>query len=135
MGDSLREAYTRVMGKVWRGYDYRNVPQSYVQARQACKAIWAMHFPKRKFPYECVRTSGNRDTWVRSVMHPPKRGRTRNRRIQTLFINPEQPWSEINHTWSHWCSYRDGNPKQHCDRHLEMERLGAELLKRRYIRS
>ncbi len=120
MSDSLREAYTRVMGKSWRGYDYRNVPQSYVQARQACKAIWKMHFPKRKFPYQCVRTSGNRDTWVRR---------------QTLYINPEQPWSEINHTWSHWCSYRAGNGKQHCDRHLEMERLGAELLKRRYIRS
>lgn len=117
---ATRDDYVRIMGKVWKGYTWRNRPDGYVQARAACRALWKLHFPKRKFPYTCYRTSGNRDTWVR-------------RRV--LYINPEQPWMDINHDFSHWCSYRDGNRKTHCDRHLEMERLGAEMLKRRFIRS
>ena len=120
MSESLRAAYVRIMGKAWRGYTYKNKPESYAQARQAVKALWKLHFPKRKFPYECIRTSGNRDTWVRG---------------KRCYINPEAPWSEINHDWSHWCAYRAGIRKPHCDRHLEMERLGAEMLKRRFIRS
>ena len=116
MSESLRSAYVRVLGKAWDDYEYRDKPESYDQAKKAVKAIWRMHF-KRRFPYSCRETSGIGDTWV-------------NRRV--CCINPDQSWIDLNHTWSHWCSYCAGNRKPHCDRHLEMERLGAELIKRRF---
>lgn len=121
MSESLRQAYTRIMGKAWKGYTYKNRPQSFAEARGAVKAIWKLHFPKRKFPWrEVIRTSGGRYTWARRGM---------------LFLNDSDPWESINHDFSHLCWRRAGGRKPHCDRHLEMERLGAELLKRRFIRS
>lgn len=126
MSESLRQAYDRIMGKAWRGYTHKNRPMSFAEARAAVRAIWKMHYPKRKFPWKQIaRTSGNRYTWAR-------RG--------VLFINDGDSWEKINHDFSHLCwnrspDQRGRSRRPHCDRHLEMERLGAELLKKRFIKS
>ena len=117
---TIRDDYERVMGKAWAlaPEGSKLSPVDPKDAAKAVRRIWKFH-KGTKLPYRIEYTSGNRDTWVRG---------------NVLYINCENGWFHINHTFSHWVAYRMGISKPHCARHLEVERWGALYIIERFLK-
>lgn len=109
--------YNRIMRKAWDG-----VPNSQMfnvwsnHAESYCRAMYKKA-TGRKFPYKIRIGSGNRRTWVRSGV---------------LTVNPDQGWHDINHDFTHWIERRTTGDA-HSDNHLQLEREGAILIRRRFL--
>lgn len=109
--------YERVISKAWEGVplDLRaNVWRKHALAY--CRAMWKQNLGV-PLPWRHRFGSGNRDTWLSN---------------QVLTINPDQGWYYLNHDFSHLVEcIRVGTA--HSDRHLEVERAGVELIRKRFL--
>lgn len=114
--------YNRVLGKAWQPVSREQ--DRNVWKRHAATYVRAMYkkWLGRKLTMPIRFTSGNRDTWVRWPSKGPR----------TVFVNPEKGWQEINHLFSHWLAHERWGDA-HSDRHLEIERDGAYLIRRRFL--
>lgn len=109
--------YNRIMDKQWADVpkDQKfNVWQKY--AATYCRAMWKKH-TGRKLRWPIRYGTGNRNTWVR-------RG--------VLTINPSSGWEHVNHDFSHLIE-RHTTGLAHSAHHLEIERDGALMIKRRFL--
>ena len=117
--NQLTSDYERIMGKAWDGVsrdDKRTLTLEHGEKYAA--AYWRRHANTKRVPWDSVkRTRGNRYSWV-------KRGE--------LIINVEKGWEDLNHLFSHYVNRRLGH-KSHGDRHLELERDGALLIREKYL--
>lgn len=115
--------YNRILKKAWTGVTPEE--KKNVHRRHAATYVRAMHkkWLGKKLTMPIKYTSGNRDTWVRW---------DRKTQRQTLFINPEEGWRHINHNFTHWLE-RAKTGLAHSNGHLEMEREGATLIRRRFL--
>ncbi|KPL28070.1 MAG: hypothetical protein AMJ72_05355 [Acidithiobacillales bacterium SM1_46] len=111
--------YNNVVEKIWEENSTReqrlnvhpNLAMNYVRA-------FYKQVMGRKFPYKLRIGSGNRRTW---------------RDSKGFTVNPEQGWHDINHDMSHFLE-RMITGKAHSDSHLRLERDGAALICRRFLR-
>lgn len=109
--------YNRIMRKAWEGVPneqmfnvWPNHAVSYV------KAMWKQS-TGYKLKWKIRIGTGNRRTWVRGGV---------------LTVNPDQGWHDINHDLSHFIERRTSGDA-HSDNHLENERRGAELIRKRFL--
>lgn len=123
----LREAYERVMGKSWgehdTGWQTRTQPVGIKLMRSAVKRIWRK-LAKKPCPYVIAAT--NRGGLRRGYNHKKQRWE--------ILINPKQGWYYMVHDLGHFLYARlcpGGKP--HCDRHLEMERIAAEIVVKHFL--
>ena len=111
--------YNRVVEKIWdenstlaqRNNVHPNLAMNYV------RAFWKQEMG-RKFPYKLRVGSGNRRTW---------------RDSKGFTVNPDQGWHDINHDMSHYIE-RCKTGAAHSDQHLRLERNGAALICKRFLR-
>lgn len=112
--------YNRVVEKIWdeqstlhqRNNVHPNLAKNYIRA-------FYKQVMGRKFPYKNIHIgSGNRRTWTDS---------------KGFCVNPDQGWHDINHDMSHWLERRVTG-KAHSDHHLRLERDGAALICKRFLR-
>lgn len=111
--------YNRVVEKIWdeqstlkqRNNVHPNLAINYV------RAMWKAEVG-RKFRWKIRIGSGNRRTWLASGV---------------FTVNPEQGWHDINHDMSHFIERRKTGAA-HSDQHLRLERNGAALICRRFLR-
>ena len=111
--------YNNVVEKIWDEQSTRhqrfnvhpNLAANYI------RAFWKQVM-KRKFPYKIRIGSGNRRTW---------------RDSKGFTVNPDQGWHDINHDMSHFLE-RMITGEAHSDHHLRLERDGAKLICRRFLR-
>ncbi len=111
--------YNRVVEKIWdeqstlhqRNNVHPNLAMNYV------RAFWKQEMGT-KFPYKLRVGSGNRRTW---------------RDSKGFTVNPDQGWHDINHDMSHYIE-RCKTGAAHSDQHLRLERNGAALICRRFLR-
>lgn len=109
--------YNRIMHKAWQDVPNEqlfNVWESH--AASYCKAMWKKA-TGRKLTAKIRFGTGNRYTWIR-------RG--------VLTVNPSAGWKEINHDFTH-CIERRTTGDAHSDKHLERERYGAEMIRKRFL--
>jgi hypothetical protein len=123
----LREAYERVLGKAWgehdNGWPSRTQPVEVKMLRSAVKGIWRK-LAKKPCPYVIAVT--RRGGLRRAYNYKKKRWE--------ILINPKQGWYYTIHDLGHFLYHRlypGGKP--HCDRHLEMERIAAEYVVKRFL--
>jgi hypothetical protein len=123
----LREAYERVMEKAWgehdTGWKTRKQPVDIKLMRSAVKRIWRK-LTGNPCPYPIVQT--NRGGMRRTYNSDKKR--------YEILINPKQGWYYTVHDLGHYLYervYPGGKP--HCDKHLEMERISAEIVVQKYL--
>lgn len=113
------EDYNRTVEKIWseqstvaqRRNVHPNLAMNYIRARY--REVF-----KKKFPYRFHIGSGNRRTWAT---------------YGTFTVNPDQGWHDINHDMSHWLERRLTGDA-HSNQQLRMERDGAALICRRFLR-
>lgn len=111
--------YERIVESIWK-------EQSTRQQRRNVHPNLAMNFVrafyrqvmKKPFPYELRIGTGNRRTWCRWGV---------------FTVNPEQGWHDINHDMGHWLE-RQLSGGAHSDQQLRLERDGATLICRRFLR-
>jgi hypothetical protein len=111
--------YNRVVEKIWEENSTReqrfnvhpNLAMNYV------RAFWKQEMG-RKFPHKLRIGSGNRRTW---------------RDSKGFTVNPDQGWHDINHDMSHYIE-RCKTGGAHTDSHLRLERNGAALICKRFLR-
>ncbi len=101
-----KEATSKQMHNVWP-----NHAMSYV------RAFWKAEMG-RKFPWKIRLGTGNRRTWLDS------RG--------VFTVNPQRGWHSINHDMSHFIERRKTGGA-HTNGHLRLERVGAQLITRRFL--
>jgi hypothetical protein len=125
----LREAYERVMGKAWSthdtGWSSRMQPVDIKLMRSAVKGIWRRLLGK-PCPYPVMQTN-------RGGMRRRYNGK---KQRWEILVNPKQGWYSTVHDLGHFLysrKYVGGKP--HCDRHLEMERLAAEYVVKRFLQA
>ena len=112
--------YANTVEKIWEEQSTREQRWN-VHPNLACNYIRAFYkqVMGRKFPYKQIHIgSGNRRTWTDS---------------KGFCVNPDQGWHDINHDFSHWLERRITG-KAHSDHHLRLERDGAALIRRRFLR-
>lgn len=111
--------YNNVVGKIWDENSTReqrfnvhpNLAMNYI------RAFWKQVMGS-KFPYDLRVGSGNRRTWCHGGV---------------FTVNPDQGWHDINHDMSHYLERRITGDA-HSDHHLRLERDGAKLICRRFLR-
>lgn len=109
--------YNRIMHKAWQGVPVEQVFNVWENhAASYCRAMWKKA-TGRKLTAKIRFGTGNRYTWIRNGV---------------LTINPSAGWKEINHDFTH-CIERRTTGDAHSDTHLELERQGAELIKRKFL--
>lgn len=109
--------YNRIMHKAWEGVSVEQVFNVWENhAANYCRAMYKKA-TGRKLKVKIRFGTGNRYTWIR-------RG--------VLTINPSSGWKEINHDFTH-CIERRTTGDAHSDTHLELERHGAELIRKRFL--
>ncbi len=112
--------YNRVVEKIWDEQSTLK-QRNNVHPNLACNYIRAFYkqVTGRKFPYKNIHIgSGNRRTWTDS---------------KGFCVNPDQGWHDINHDMSHWLERRLTGAA-HSDSHLRLERDGAALICKRFLR-
>ena len=109
--------YNRIMRKAWDGVP--NEQMFNVWPRHAASYCRAMYKKAtgRKLHYDIRFGSGNRRTWTRNGV---------------LTVNPDQGWHDINHDFTHWIERRTTG-EAHSDHHLQLEREGALMIRRRFL--
>jgi hypothetical protein len=123
----MREAYTRVMGNAWgdhdTGWKFRKAPVEAKLLQSAVKGIWRALVGKPcKLPIVVTHRGGFRRQWNHSKQR------------WELLINPKQGWYYTVHDLGHFLHGRlHPSDKPHTDRHLEMERIAAAYVVRRYL--
>ena len=101
------------------GGRYKQKQLSFKVASKALKAMWKSEFPKVKFPYSLVETSGNRYTWVYR---------------RELRVNTYKDWATLTHDFSHWIGLKrsqvakHGWKTPHCTDHAILEYRLAKLV-------
>lgn len=111
--------YNQVVEKIWDEQSTRqqrlnvhpNLAINYV------RAMWKQEVGS-KFRWKVRIGTGNRRTWLHSGV---------------FTVNPEQGWHDINHDMSHFIERRKTGAA-HSDQHLRLERNGAALICRRFLR-
>ncbi len=116
---SIVKDYDRIVGSVWGDVSLGDIHRTLTLriGLQYATEYWGRHVGN-SLPWDSVReTGGNRNSWVRQ---------------RVLVINVGRGWEELNHTFSHfvgsWLGY-----KPHGDRHLELERDGAEMICKTFL--
>lgn len=135
----LREAYERVMKKSWgehdTGWQTRKQPVEIKLMRSAVKRIWRK-LTGRPCPYSILQTNrgGLRVQYKRAAPLIVKPGQFKYPGKWVLYVNPKQGWYYMVHDLGHYLYqrlYPAGKP--HCDRHLEMERIAAEIVVKHFL--
>jgi len=111
--------YNRIVETIWnegstleqRRNVHPNLAKNFIRA-------FYRQVMKKPFPYELHIGSGNRRTWCRWGV---------------FTVNPNQGWHDINHDMGHWLE-RQMTGGAHTDQQLRLERDGAALIVRRFLR-
>lgn len=111
--------YTRVVESIWdegstpaqRRNVHPNLAMNFVRA-------FYRQIMKKPFPYELRIGTGNRRTWCKWGV---------------FTVNPDQGWHDINHDMGHWLE-RQMTGGAHTDQQLRLERDGATLIVRKFLR-
>lgn len=116
---SLQQDYIRIVRSAWDGVSRSDDHTLTLEhGRRYAASYWKRHTGKRRVPWLSVKqTSGNRYSWVKG---------------NELSINVGNGWEELNHAFSHFVNRWLGH-KPHGDRHLELERDGALMIRERYL--
>ena len=111
--------YNRIVESIWKEgstpEQRRNVHPNL--AKNFIRAFYRQVM-KKPFPYELRIGSGNRRTWCRWGV---------------FTVNPNQGWHDINHDMGHWLE-RQMSGGAHTDQQLRLERDGAALIVRKFLR-
>jgi hypothetical protein len=111
--------YERIVESIWKEgstkEQRRNVHPNL--AMNYIRAFWKQEVGT-KFRWKIRIGTGNRRTWLH-------RG--------VFTVNPEQGWHDINHDMSHFIERRKTGGA-HTDQHIRLERNGAALIVRRFLR-
>ncbi len=109
--------YNRIMRKAWDGVPAQQMSNVWKRhAASYVRAFWKSQVG-RKFLWKIRFGTGNRRSWLRNGV---------------FTVNPDQGWHDVNHDMSHFIEQRKGDGG-HGDVHLERERLGAELIRKRFL--
>lgn len=109
--------YNRIMHKAWDGVSTQQVFNVWPRhAASYCRAMYKKA-TGRKLNLPIRYGTGNRLTWARDGV---------------LTINPSSGWKEINHDFTHWIERRTTGDA-HSDHHLQLERDGAQMIRRRFL--
>lgn len=110
--------YNRIMRKAWEGVPNEQMFNVWPKHAQSyVRAMWKKATGRKLSRWKIRMGSGNRRTWV-------------NRGVLT--VNPDQGWHDLNHDFTHLIERRTTG-EAHSDRHLELERIGAELIRKRFL--
>ncbi len=109
--------YNRIMRKAWDGVPAQQMSNVWKRhAASYVRAFWKSQ-TERKFRWKIRLGTGNRRSWLQDGV---------------FTVNPDQGWHDINHDLSHFIERRTSGDG-HGEGHLERERLGAQLIRRRFL--
>ena len=121
----MRDTYNRVMAKAWSGCTVQqahSVPDAKA-LKSAVKRVWRK-LAGKPCPLHLAIVKRGR-SWVRYNIEKHR---------WEFRLNPKQGWHDVMHDVTHYLHSRlYPRDRSHCDRHLEMERLAAEIVVKNFF--